>query len=325
MSSQGNRSRGNDPTANLLLLEYNGRQTVIPRPQVYQDLRHSLRRYLPDIPDGHDDFSLETKELAMSPGKWVIISKDVFETVVPLVQTVKVVSWARSQPGGQGATSQMPSQTPQNVSKHKRSRKDFDSDPYHVRVQTTTGRTIRVLCSPSDTIANFKAMIQDQEGMPPDQQRLLYNGQGLDENYTLNDYDVQTGATFHIVLRLIGGKPVIYLYPPTATRVSTKLSLVPEWEFSAIYAVVPAKTKPQGQELEWIVDASPNGTLKEVNTGLEVSFLYWEAETNPHNLLSPSASLLLTTTETVTEIFIPNRATIDTTNSVLLEVGKVTP
>ena len=76
----------------------------------------------------------------------------------------------------------------------------------------------------------------------------------------------------------MGGKPVIYLYPPTATRVSAKLLLVPEWEFSAIYPVVPAKTTLQGQELEWIVDASPNGSLKEANTGLEVSYLYWEAE-----------------------------------------------
>jgi hypothetical protein len=100
MSSRGTRGRGNDATANLLFLEYNGRQTVTPRPQGYQvrttfdnlrldawalrrsglqNLRQSLRRYLPDIPDDHDDFALETNELALSARKWVIISQDAFE------------------------------------------------------------------------------------------------------------------------------------------------------------------------------------------------------------------------------------------------------
>jgi hypothetical protein len=96
-------------------------------------------------------------------------------------------------------------------------------------------------------------------------------------NSTLDDYGVTTGAIVDLVLKLVGGKPVIYLFPPTTTRVSAKLSLVPEWDFSVIYPVVPAKSTPQGQELEWVVDASPDGILKEVNTGLEVSYLYWEA------------------------------------------------
>ncbi|RXW11895.1 hypothetical protein EST38_g13961 [Candolleomyces aberdarensis] len=314
------RSRANDATtAPLLLLEYNGRQTVVPRPQGYQTLLHSIRRYLPGIPKEHDDFEFETNELAMSHGKWVVISEDAWDTVVPLVQMVKVVSSACTQPSGRTSVPQ----TSQSVTRVKRRRED--SDPYHVNIQGLSGKTFRVSCSRSDTVANLKAKVEDQDGTLPEDQRLIYAGRQLADDPTLAACGIQSGAMIHLVLRQRGGKPVIYLYPPSATRVSTKLSLVPEWEFSAIYPVVPAKTTPQGQELEWVVDASPNGTLKEVNTDLEVSYLYWEAETNTHNLLSPPPSPSLIPTSNVDETFVPNRATLNAKNSVLLEVKKITP
>ncbi|KAF6748215.1 hypothetical protein DFP72DRAFT_1015529 [Ephemerocybe angulata] len=127
----------------------------------------------------------------------------------------------------------------------------------------------------------------------------------------------------HLIKRLKGAKPVIYLYPPTPTRVSTKLALVPEWEFSAIYPVVPAKRTEAGEGLEWVVDAAPNGVLKEVGSGMEMSYLYWEAETTAQGLLSPPASPQLGAV--AEETFVPNRPTLDASNSVVLEVAKMTP
>lgn len=86
--------------------------------------------------------------------------------------------------------------------------KQYFSQPHvkmQVFVKTLSGRTITLVITPGDTVEKLKAIIEDVEGIPAGEIRLLFQGKQLEDSRTLMDYFVLPTSTFHVAIRLRGG------------------------------------------------------------------------------------------------------------------------
>lgn len=74
-----------------------------------------------------------------------------------------------------------------------------------IKVKTLTGKEIEIDIEPSDSIERIKERLEEKEGIPPVQQRLIFGGKQMSDDRTAKDYNIEGGSVLHLVLALRGG------------------------------------------------------------------------------------------------------------------------
>ncbi|KAK1151943.1 NEDD8 [Acipenser oxyrinchus oxyrinchus] len=74
-----------------------------------------------------------------------------------------------------------------------------------IKVKTLTGKEIEIDIEPTDKVERIKERVEEKEGIPPQQQRLIYSGKQMNDEKTAADYKIQGGSVLHLVLALRGG------------------------------------------------------------------------------------------------------------------------
>ncbi|QRV96151.1 polyubiquitin-C [Ceratobasidium sp. AG-Ba] len=294
----------------FLVAEYDGRKATVRRTLIYKEtIRHLKNTFkaLRLIPDDDVEIHARIDEHA----DLIRITEDVWRELVPELSSVKVLV---------------------DTSNAGHPVRGLLTAPAHERVtiRRATGEEtilkisldilVSELLSIVGTIGIYKAGHFALIG--PDCHR-------LSANKTLRQQGVNDGDEIYAVMEQIGGKPVIYLFPPTPTLdIRLELGLVESWSFSALYPAAPILTPvstTHGQSVSWTVDAKPDGALFDRHTQREISYLFWEAHTQPSAPISPAGSRACTPTiPGNAKTFDPARYQISSSDAVLLPFDKIT-
>ncbi|KAG1736338.1 hypothetical protein EDB19DRAFT_1721722 [Suillus lakei] len=256
--------------SDFLVLKHGQKRVMVNRDKSYKLMLDSAREHFPGIP--RNAVTLQTNQLDICEHYYVDITAETWDKVIDLVTSVEVTA----------AETPLPIPLPPK-------RRGYDK--VNVQLVLTSGEIVSVTTRRTTQIQRIVDYAARRLGNCSTHYRAILDGSRMDHNS-----------------KQLGGKPVIDLYSPTDADVSVKLSLSPEWSFSAIH-----------------------GNLTENNTGLDVSYLFWEAKNHAHNF---HMTLRKTNSDTFprspaskpesVDVFSPTSSTLDDTDSVVISVDKVT-
>ncbi|KAG2153927.1 hypothetical protein DEU56DRAFT_897960 [Suillus clintonianus] len=298
----------------LLVLKHGQKRVMVKRQRSYNLMLDSACKHFPSIP--RHAVSLQTNQLDICDGHYVDITAEIWDNVIDLLNCIEVThaemtlpvpppcfdTWPISSPGNQSA----PSQTNRQDSS--------DDEKVTINVVFPSGEIRSTTVSRATRVDQLVADASHIIGCSPIGVKAVWGGAIMREDWNIESYNIKNGDTINLRELPRFAKPVIYLYSPSDIDVSVKLSLSPVWSLSVIYPVVP--TKNHGQHIEWNARTHEDGNLTENISGLDVAYLFWEAEPNLHAPPPASKPQPLDT-------FSPTSSSLSDTDSIVIPVDKV--